>query len=388
MTESTNLEAIKTVVIEKLTEFKGTMDELGDRVLGLEQSGVSAAGILTDASKHPRYNLGKVFAHLADPRNNNLDGYELEQHEELKAKGIQVPLADSVMVPLDKKSIDYSALSPTAAGSSVVEVQTRSLVELLRERSIVLGLNPTLILASGDVDIPRLTTGHSAYWISGDDLTATTESNPVFERVQMRPKFVASYVRATLRMMTQAVGSNDISRIIANDMTGLLAEEIDNKIIQGSGSSNQPTGITNTSNVNTDTWTGSPSHPVWDDILEMEKQLADDKALFGNLHAITDPATMKSLKGQVKYGTDAGAGFITEGKMMNGYPIQTTSNCPADTIIFGNWNELIVTEFMNGIALAADPYTNFSSGAVGFRAVMALDVNVRHPVSFCISTIS
>ena len=40
------------------------------------------------------------------------------------------------------------------------------------------------------------------------------------------------------------------------------------------------------------------------------------------------------------------------------------------------------------IAIATDPYTNFATGSVRARAMMPMDIAVRHPESFVVSTVS
>ncbi len=132
--------------------------------------------------------------------------------------------------------------------------------------------------------------------------------------------------------------------------------------------------------------TGSPSTLTWDDVLDVERLLLDNKSLRGNLAALCDPTTFKSTKSTVKSSGD-GLGFLADGGVMNGYPLRATTNMPANTILFGNWNELVVTNWGH-IALEVDPYTNFATGTTGYRAILPIDFAVRHPESFVKSTLS
>jgi len=376
--ETQVIETVKTAVKNKFDEVKDGVNEVRDRVLELEQRG-SAPPYVKGGHEH---NLGKVLKHLADPSATPLDGYEREYSDEQKHQGLSVPLNGAVFCPLgslEKKTLDYGALSPTATGSSVVNVDTRGrdLIEVLRERSVVMGLGPTVIrLSANEVDIPLWATGNSSYWVTGEgeDITA---SNPVLERVQLRPKFCGAIVTATLKMM--ALTDGVIGHMIGDDLTRCLAEEIDKQALQGDGTSGAPTGVENQSNVLTDVWTGSPSLPTFDDTLEMIRLLAAAKTLSGRIAGVTDPATYKTLASTLK--TAAVSGYLVEDGQVNGYPITQTTNCSANTILFGDWSQLIVAEW-GSIALASDPYTNFASGSVVFRALMPMDVAVRHPQSF------
>ena len=62
-------------------------------------------------------------------------------------------------------------------------------------------------------------------------------------------------------------GNPGVENIVRQDLIDVLAQELDRVFIQGSGTGSEPTGITNTTGVLTDTWTGSPSALAWDDVL-------------------------------------------------------------------------------------------------------------------------
>jgi len=148
-----------------------------------------------------------------------------------------------------------------------------------------------------------------------------------------------------------------------------------------------PLGILNQSGILTDTWSNSPAQFLWDDVLEMERLLITNKALKGNLAALTDAATYKTTKSTVKSSGDS-VGFLAESDgTMNGYPLKATTFMPANTVLFGNWNELIVTTW-GAIALEIDTSTGFATGTTGFRAILPIDFGVRHPESFVKSSLS
>ncbi len=366
-----------------VSKLDDTTTELADRVHTLEQK---QFGILSDASKRPEFMITKVVRHLSDPSNNVLDGFERETHEELKGK-LPPPHPGAVWVPLTTKDVDYSAGSPSAAGSNLVPQQLfPQLIDVLRQESVVLGLNPLMISASGDLDVPKKSTDSTAYWFAGDGADSITESNPTFSQVQLRPKFCAGLVTATYRMLIQTGGN--VERIIRNDLAGVLAEEIDRAALQGSGTGSEPTGILNTAGINSDLWNGSPAAISWDDVVECERLLIEDKALRGSLAYLADDATYKSLKTTTKVSADAGAGFLADDGTLNGYPLTATTHMPANTLLFGNFSDLVVAEW-GALALASDPYgSNFAKGSVAIRAILPIDFAVRHAVSFCKSSAS
>jgi HK97 family phage major capsid protein len=262
------------------------------------------------------------------------------------------------------------------------------MIDILREESIVMGLGATTFNAVGDVNVPRKASGTTAYWFGADDGDSITESDFNFGEIQIRPKYVAALTKASYRMLSQTGGTNNaVDSMIERDLMAVLAEALDNAALNGTGSNSQPTGIINQSNILTDTWTGSPSVFLWDDVLEMERLLIANKSLRGNLGALVDPTTYKSTKSTVKSSGD-GLGFLSEDGMLNGYPYRATTHMPANSVLFGNWQDLLIATF-GGISLeVAQPGADFAKGTTSFRAILGTDIAVRHPESFVLSTIS
>jgi len=358
--------------------------ELADRVVELEQR--EGPDFIPDMKKPPDFSLQKVMCHLSNPRDNKLDGYELEMHQELSEKNA-FNRPNAVMIPLSTKAyVDYNTVnfnSPleSAGGSNLVEtVLHKDLIDVLREESVIMGLNPTVLNnAEGDLDIPKKSSDSTAYWFGADGGDSITESVPVFTTLEMRPKFVAALTKASYKMMIQTGGN--VEAILQRDMMAVIAEEFDRAALQGTGSNSQPTGVLNQSGILTDTWTGSPAVLLWDDVLEAERLLIVNKALKGNLAALCDPTTFKTTKSTAKSSGDT-VGFLAEPDgSMNSYPLRATTHMPANTMLFANWNELIVTNW-GSIALEVDHSTGFATGVTAFRAIMPVDFGVRHPESF------
>lgn len=186
-------------------------------------------------------------------------------------------------------------------------------------------------------------------------------------------------------MQTQGTAIDAVMR----DILVGIGEKFDEMALVGTGSGNEPTGIVNQSGVNTTAWGNSPAAIAWADVVAAEKALIDDKALRGELSYLCDPATFADMKTTTRIASDGGSGFIVDtlnGKAtLNGYPLFTSTHCPADTLIFANWDELIVAEY-GAIGIATDEYSGFASGTVGIRGIYPANIGVRHAVSFCLST--
>ena len=70
----------------------------------------------------------------------------------------------------------------------------------------------------------------------------------------------------------------DIEQLIRNDFVALLADAIDTAAINGSGSSNQPTSILNTSGIGSVAGGTNGASPTLDHLLDLKKEIAVDNA--------------------------------------------------------------------------------------------------------------
>ena len=120
----------------------------------------------------------------------------------------------------------------------------------------------------------------------------------------------------------------------------------------------------------------------------METAIAEDKALRGSLAYIVHPTCIGKMKQTLK---DSGvAGHVCDGKEINGYPFYSSTNATKSTVkqvIFGNWSELMIGMW-GGVEVIADPYTYSRKGIVSVTAFQEVDVQVRHPESFCYITVA
>ena len=126
----------------------------------------------------------------------------------------------------------------------------------------------------GNVVIPKKTAASSAGWIATEG-NAASESEFTSGSVTMSPKVIGAFTDATRLLLQQS--SLDVENLIRDDLTKSLATAIDLGALAGSGSSGQPTGIANTSGINTTTF--AAANPTFAEIVAMESAVANDNAL-------------------------------------------------------------------------------------------------------------
>ena len=78
-------------------------------------------------------------------------------------------------------------------------------------------------------------------------------------------------------------------------------------------------------------------------------------------------------------------GGTTGEKTMNGYRAEVSTQVPSASMVFGDWSQIIIGEWM-ALEVAINPYANFAAGITGVRGWATVDVGVRQAGAFSIAT--
>jgi HK97 family phage major capsid protein len=315
------------------------------------------------------------------------DGFEREISKELARRSGRTP--QGIFVPHEVFK-EKRAVTTGGTGSNLVPTQHRDewMIDVLRESLLMNRLGATILDGLvGDQEIPRLTASATSYHID-EHSTDVTVSDHTFDSVSLSATTVGALVEYSRRMLLNAVPS--VERLIRRDLARVIAEEIDKQALIGDGTSNKPTGITNTSGINSISFGGDPT---WAKVLEFITALQVDKALAGGLNWVSNPYAVKKMRSTLKESGDAGAGYIMESAAaLAGYPLYQSNNLAGDPnsspavsgeLIFGNFEDLLIG-YWGGVDIVPNPYeTNvYKKGGVYVLALQDYDVDVRHAVSF------
>ena len=290
------------------------------------------------------------------------------------AQGIMLPA--EVLKTWGKRDInssdDSTLISEDYRGGDFIDV--------LRNESSVMQAGATMLRGlQGNVVIPKKTAASSAGWIATEG-SAASESEFTSGSVTMSPKVIGAFTDATRLLLQQS--SLDVENLIRDDLTKSIATAIDLGALAGSGSSGQPTGIANTSGINTTTF--AAANPTWAEIVAMESAVANDNALTGSLGYICRPADFGTLKTTEKASGTAQF-VVSPDNTMNGYNVIRSNQVTSGDFYFGNFADLLIGMY-GGLDITVDPYALSTSGGVRIVALQTVDVAVRHAVSFCKSS--
>jgi HK97 family phage major capsid protein len=355
---------------------------------------------LTD-KEQKSYSLVKAINAVAFNQRNQA-GFEMECSDEIAKRlgrtsnGFFMPVRDLRAKPLKQRAT--FAVGANATGGFMVETELleQDFIDLLRNRAMVMGLGATMISGLvGNVDIPGQATAATTYWVG--EAANLTQSEGTFKQIPLRLKTVGALSRYTRTMMMQS--SIDIETFIRNDFAAIMALAIDLAAISGSGTSNQPRGILNTSGVGSVALGTNGGQPTWASVVNLMREIEIDNANLGGTAWLTNPQVMAKLMTTPKQSSGVEGNFILSepGNSLIGYPFNVSNQVPStltkgtgtnlSALILGNWPQLLIGEW-GVFEVLANPYSDavFASGSVEVRAMQSIDINIRNPESFSVIT--
>lgn len=347
---------------------------------------------MSDSDKK-QYSLSRAIAAMASGKRSEAQ-FEFDCSDAVGKKlGKQ---ARGLYIPMDMLLSRSANVGTPAEGGYLkgTDHLGGSFIDALRSRSVLQQMGAVMMEGLvGDIAIPRLDGGSTAYWVDeAGDITGTT---PAFGSVAMSPKTVGAYIDITRKLLLQS--SPSVDELLKSDMSKVLAAAIDAAGISGASANKQPVGILNTSGIGAVVGGDNGVAPTWDHIIKLEQEVAVDNADLGNLAYLTNAKVRGKLKSTFKnatygdnpiWGKGSGPG-IGE---LNGYNAFTTSHVPgnltkgssngvASAIIFGNFADLIIA-LWGALDINLDTATLSKSGGLRLVMLQDCDVAVRHAQSF------
>jgi HK97 family phage major capsid protein/HK97 family phage prohead protease len=288
--------------------------------------------------------------------------------------------SNGIVIPNEVLRRDLVVGTPTAGGNLVAdELLAGSFIDLLRNRLALAQAGVTMLTGlQGNISIPRQTSAATAYWVGENG--SPTESQQAIDQVNMTPKTVGAYVDYSRRLLLQS--SIDVEGMIRNDLARVIALELDRAAIYGTGSSNQPLGLTNTTGIGSQTIS---TYGTFEEYIGMETDVASANADAGSLRYIINAAARGALKSTAKSSSAVAAGFVFEDGEINGYPVIVSNQLANNDALFGDFSMMIMGMW-SGLDLTVDPYAGATAGTVRVIALQDVDVAVKQPGAFCLGT--
>jgi HK97 family phage major capsid protein len=297
---------------------------------------------------------------------------------------------------------DMSTTTDTAGGFIVpTQVMADRFIPLIQKRAVALQLGVQTLPCSGSpVQIPKLTTASTAYWVGAEN-TSVTSSDLAFGQVQMTPHALAARVILSNRLVNMSTPAAE--QIINQQLARDLAIALDAGIFAGTGASGQPTGIVQTIGINSVTSFGSlKANTAYGKLIDMISEVANDNVELANCKWAIHSTVWQHLSQIV----DSASGFNMERRLfaagplngansLVGYPYMIANNLTAipagsavaNSILFGDFSQCWLGQWGTMVLRSTDTGGDaFAKMQTQVLAAMEVDVGVAQPTAFCTAT--
>ena len=381
---------------EPLTQNPETVENHEQEAETRANTFVDASAVQGQLSKSEARNLGKfnIIKAINEARNGKLTGLEAEVNQEgLNEKrklGVDARDMHAINMPemLFTRTQSVTGGAGGNLGGDLVFTEPGRYIDFLYPNTPTLSLCSVAENLVGNIDFPKQTSSYTLNWQTETGTDSAQDIN--FDKVTMSPKRAVITASMSNQLLRQEY-SRGIEQRVIQQLNLSFNKGLENAVLNGTGSSNQPSGIYTELSAQALTL-GAIS---FDDLVDMEAALAAADALAGNLAYVTHPNVVAKLK---KTKVDAGSGrFLVEGmldpvKTANGYNIfnttvskKTVGSPDTYGLLFGNFSDVQIG-FWGGATLMVDPYSQMKSSIVEIYVERFMDVAVLRNASFALAT--
>lgn len=306
------------------------------------------------------------------------------------AKNLGRELTSNILVPGEVLTRPFGdgamramATQPGAKGGYLVNVANMGFIDILRNRSVAVTMGARTVSGLvGNAAFSRKTGKASVTWQAGDGASVTA-SDQALGQLSMTPKTVTAITDISLQLLRQT--SEDAEQVVMADLAADLAiDGLDYAVINGAGG-NEPLGIKNTTGVTTGQDAASATYAK---LLAFPSTAGSVNAIRGNPGFVTNTVGASVLMQRQRFtGTDTP---LWDGNMLDGecvgFRAMSSEQLASGNLIFGSWGEILIGEW-GVLELATDGGgTRFNQLQVGIRAMWMVDVLLRNPQAFVVST--
>lgn len=364
--ESTQFETLKTEERSLSTQI-----QRAEHVAGLELR--TAEPTSRDNADNLIERVSVVRVLRAQMEGRSLDGAEREYTQEAerrtgrKAEGAFVPFA-----ALERRA-NTTTTAPELVGT---DHRADQYIGPLREALLARSLGVrTLTGLVGNVSIPKYGSGLETGWITEGQ--PVPEGQMAFDAITLSPKHVGGKTEMSRQLIQQS--SPQIEQLVREDLSFLIAKQIDRAIINGTGTAGMPLGVLNAPGIQT-----AALPDTWAEVLALLEKL--DDVNINNARWLTT-AAIRTLLGSTEKVAGSGSGFLYDNGVMANLALATSKNVPAKKLILGDWSQVMLGVWSE-VDILVNPFAEpaYSRGGVQVRAMATVDVGIRHPEGFVVAT--
>ena len=187
---------------------------------------------------------------LTNDWSDKASGFAKEISQQIAKDSQRSNSSQSLFIPYSAlaKRATYVTSGATTGGNIVAtDLLADDFIEALRNSTVMVGLGvQTLSGLVGDVAIPRRSGVASTGYLSSET-AALSQAESTFDQISMTPKTLGTLSKFSRNMLIQATPG--IEDLVRTDILDGINVGLDLGILNGTGSSGQPTGIMQTSGI-------------------------------------------------------------------------------------------------------------------------------------------
>lgn len=378
--EGTPLEEISTEIL-KVLEERGKQRPLSAAALGLSPS---------ETRNYSLFRAIRALRNPGDPRFLEEAAFERECSIAVTKRlgrphtaNLLVP-SEVLMRPLGKDAAERAmSVVPGAKGGYMVAIDQMGFIDILRNRSVAMAMGARVISGlQGNVTFPRQTGKPTVTWQGGEGVSVTA-ADQTLGQLSMTPKTCIAITDVSEQLLAQASPSAE-AFVMADLAADVAIDGVDAASINGTGGA-QPLGIKNTTGITSGQDAASATYAK---ILAFVSTAGGANAILGNPGWVTNTAGAAKLM-QVQRFSSTDTPLWT-GNMLNGvcvgFNAMSSEQLASGNLIFGSWDQLVIGEW-GVLELATDNGgTRFNQAQMGIRAMWMVDILLRYPQAFVVST--
>ncbi len=312
-----------------------------------------------------------------------------EAQEELRAKfPFERGGLGGLVLPWYAEKRDMTA-GTAGQGGNTIATEVPEIGSALRDNMVLERMGARVFGGlRADVNLPRALAGLETEWLSENAVaTGTTITTG---NLELSPKRVTAWIDVSWQLMAQGP---TVEPFIRAELMGALAAEIQRKIIAGTGTGGQPTGILNTSGIGSVVGGANGAAPDYDDILALEYAVTNSKADRGNLGWLVSPLGRKKLR-KTEWLTGSGTPIwpLEQASSLLGHAAGVTTSVPdnltkgsaagiCSALAFVEMSEVILCLWGPGISVEAVRAGGHLTGKTRMVATAFTDGGLRTPTA-------
>ena len=282
-------------------------------------------------------------------------------------------------------------------------------LELLRNYMVAFRTGVQLYAGlQGPVAFPAQNGAATATWVGENPGADVADSTLTLTQIALNPKSIQASTSYSRQLLAQAVV--DVDSIVRADLARVNGIALDLAVFNGSGASNQPTGILNTSGIGSVALGTNGATPVYTNLVDLETQVAAANADQWPCSYVVHPTNRGTFKKATVLGNTVGipvwqpADRVTGDQSeyvqgmsarvpgeLNGYPAWSTAQLPNNLvkgtssncmpIIFGAFSQAIVGDW-GMMELVVDPYRLKKQGMIEVTSFAMYGIAVKYAAAF------